>query len=63
MFSAKWFVFTAMFGPTVTNYLNLLHSKPEKGVSGPLRPRVGSCHYELAMAQCISYQEMLLKKT
>ena len=30
---------TAMFGPTVTKYLNLPHFSPEKRASGPLRPK------------------------
>ena len=32
-------VSTPMSGPTVTKYLNLLHFRPEKGISGPLRPK------------------------
>ena len=59
MLSAKLCVSTAMFGPTVTKYLNLLHFKPEKGVSGPLRSK--GPDYELVMVQYISYQEILVK--
>ena len=32
-------VSTSIFGSTVTTYLNFLHFRPEKGVSGPLRPK------------------------
>ena len=54
-----------MFGPTMTKYVNLLHFRQEKGFWPPetKRSRVGSGHYELALAQCISYQELLVKKT
>ena len=37
--SAGLCVSSSMFGPTVTKYLNLLHFKTEKGVSGPMRPK------------------------
>ena len=39
MLSAKWCVSIAMFSPTMTQCLNLLHFKPEKGVSGSMRPK------------------------
>ena len=63
MLSAIFRVSTSISGPIVTTYLKLLHFKPEKGVLAPeaLRPRVGSGHYELAMAQYNSYQEILVK--
>ena len=41
MVSANYCVSTATFRPiVVTQYLNLLHFRPENGVSKPLRPKV-----------------------
>ena len=58
-------VSTSMFGPKVKKYVNLLHLMPKKGGFWPpetKRLRVGSGHYELVKAKCISYQETLVKK-
>ena len=66
MFSAKLYISTSMLGPIVRQYLNILHFRSEKSVSGSLRrkrPRAASGHYKLAMAQCISHQDIPVKKS
>ena len=63
MLSVKCCVCVAICGPAMTQYLNLLHFRHEKEVSVPhvtKRLRVWSGHYQLAMAQGISYQEILM---
>ena len=51
-------VSTAMFGPTVTTYFNLLHFRPEKRVSGALRPKGPELGMVITtLAQCVCYHE------
>jgi len=66
MVSAKFGFSTATFGPIVIQYWKWLNFWPKKDSSHPLRLttlQLGVVdHYHLAMAQCNSYQEILVTK-
>ena len=65
-FCQMWWSSLGIFDPAMTKYLNLLHFRPERGVSvcfEDKQPRVGSVHNAFVMAQDINDENIIVKKS